>query len=59
MNLFNNLAEVKEITKRWLEEYNNVRPHELLNDLAPISFAKKREELLTTGRQKNSILKQY
>ena len=59
MNLFNNLAEVKEITKIWLEKYNNARPHESLNGLAPIGFAKKREELLTTGKQKNSTFRQY
>ena len=40
MNLFSSLAEVKEITKEWLKEYNNERPHESLKGLAPINFAK-------------------
>jgi len=53
-NLFNNLIEVKEITNDWLASYNNDRPHESLNGLPPIVFAKKRNELLTT-KAKNSL----
>lgn len=54
MNLFNSLIEVKEITNDRLASYNNDRPHESLNGLPPIVFAKKRNELLTT-RAKNSL----
>jgi len=54
MNLFSSLAEVKEITKGWLKEYNKERPHESLAGLSPINFAKKRDELLTKDSQKNS-----
>lgn len=58
MNLFNNLAEAKEITKSWLTEYNNARPHKSLNGLAPIGFAKKREELLIKDGVGNSTFRQ-
>lgn len=34
--LFRTLNEAREITERWLAEYNNERPHESLNNLAPI-----------------------
>ena len=37
--LFDNLNEVREIIKRWLEEYNTIRPHEALQGLAPRQFA--------------------
>lgn len=47
MNLFNSLIEAKEITIEWLRIYNNDRPHESLGGLAPISFAEKRNRLLT------------
>ncbi len=57
MNIFNNLAEVKEITKSWLTEYNNARPHKSLNGLTPIGFAKKREELLTKDMAENSTFR--
>jgi len=59
MNLFSNLAEVKEITREWTKDYNNERPHESLDGLAPINFAKKREEALTRFRQENSSFRQY
>ncbi|OAT24869.1 transposase [Buttiauxella ferragutiae ATCC 51602] len=31
--LFRTLNEVREITERWLTEYNSERPHESLNNL--------------------------
>lgn len=46
MNLFNSLSEVKEITDKWLKSYNNGRPHESLNGLAPVVFAQQRKEAL-------------
>lgn len=46
MNLFSNLEEVKAITRKWVSDYNEQRPHESLGGLAPIPFAKKRELVL-------------
>jgi putative transposase len=37
--LFDTLEEVREITERWLEEYNTIRPHEALQGLPPRQFA--------------------
>lgn len=37
--LFDNLKEVCTITERWLEEYNNIRPHDALQGLSPHQFA--------------------
>ncbi len=37
--LFDNLEEVRTITKHWLEEYNTIRPHEALQGLSPRQFA--------------------
>ena len=33
--LFRTLNEAREITERWLAEYNSERPHESLNNLTP------------------------
>lgn len=35
---FNNLHEVKHLTKDWIEIYNNERPHDSLNDMTPIEY---------------------
>lgn len=36
--LFRNLNEAREITERWIAEYNNERPHESLNNLTPEEY---------------------
>ncbi|MGX9313260.1 IS3 family transposase [Pantoea ananatis] len=36
--LFRTLNEVREITSRWLMEYNSERPHESLNNLTPEEY---------------------
>lgn len=47
---FDSLAEVREITKEWMEMYNRERPHASLGGLTPIQFAEKNENcLLSTG----------
>jgi putative transposase len=37
--LFSSLAEAREITEQWLEEYNAIRPHDSLNGLPPYQYA--------------------
>ena len=41
MYLFKNIAEVQVITDKWLQEYNNERPHESLGNLTPLGYIKK------------------
>ncbi|QTD75048.1 Transposase [Yersinia ruckeri] len=36
--LFRTLNEVREITERWLNEYNSERPHKSLNNLTPEEY---------------------
>ncbi len=38
--LFDDLEEVRNITERWLEDYNTIRPHEALQGLPPRQFAR-------------------
>ena len=50
MYLFRSLAEVREITDRWMLEYNTERPHDSLNDMTP------KEYLLFNQQPENSSL---
>ena len=36
--VFDTVEEVREITERWLEEYNTIRPHEALQGLTPANL---------------------
>jgi len=36
--IFRTLDEVREITDRWMDYYNNERPHDSLNNLAPMQY---------------------
>ncbi|CAI1526267.1 Uncharacterised protein [Serratia fonticola] len=36
--LFRTLNEAREITERWLMEYNSQRPHESVNNLTPEEY---------------------
>jgi putative transposase len=36
--LFFDLSQVKQLTQEWMEEYNQRRPHEALNNLSPIEW---------------------
>ncbi len=42
--LFRTLNEAREITERWLNEYNSERPHEPLNNLTPAEFARSHQK---------------
>lgn len=43
--LFRTLNEAREITERWLAEYNSERPHESLNNLTPEEYRLMAENL--------------
>lgn len=51
--LFFDLNQVRELTAEWLEEYNQRRPHEALNNLAPEEW--KNMVLEGTILQKNTV----
>lgn len=36
--IFNNLNEVKQITRDWIALYNHERPHDSLNDMTPVEY---------------------
>ena len=38
MYVFRTLSEVREITDRWIREYNEERPHDALDDLTPSEY---------------------
>ena len=39
--LFFDLYQVKQLTDDWIEEYNERRPHEALNNLTPVEWSNK------------------
>ncbi len=39
--IFENIDQVRRITQQWMEGYNHFRPHEALDKLSPIKYAKK------------------
>lgn len=43
--LFSDLNEVREITHRWMMEYNDERPHESLGDLTPTEYRERKANL--------------
>ncbi len=57
--LFRTLNEAREITERWLIEYNNERPHESLNNLTPEEYRLMAEkpELSKVRGTKTGVLK--
>ena len=49
--LFRTLNEVREITEKWLSEYNCERPHESLNNMTPKEY---RQHHYLAGSSKNA-----
>lgn len=50
--VFQNLAEVREQTEKWLKEYNKneERPHEVLGDMTPKEFLLTNQPAVTIYR---------
>lgn len=46
--LFRSLSEVREMTSSWMTKYNDERPHDALQDMAPVEY------LMAKMRQENS-----
>lgn len=44
--LFNNLEEVREVTYWWMNEYNEKRPHDALDDMTPVEYTMKNQKTL-------------
>ncbi len=40
-NLFSSLPEARETLGKWKEDYNHIRPHSALGNIAPAEFATK------------------
>jgi len=40
--IFENIDQVREQTKIWMDDYNNVRPHDALGNMSPVKYAQKR-----------------
>ena len=36
--IFRTLDDVREVTEKWMDYYNNERPHDALNNLAPMEY---------------------
>ena len=47
--IFRKLSEVREITDRWMEEYNREQQHELLENLTPEEYSATPEGLETAA----------
>ena len=57
--LFRSLREVRKITSRWIEEYNELRPHDALGGLPPSLYATRKLEnldFLRSGRHSYTLI---
>lgn len=58
-NHFYSLQEVQYSSNAWLVEYNTIRPHEALGNLAPDIFEAKRQEYFVKNLSKQSQIFQF
>ena len=52
MYVFSRLSEVRDLTEKWLKEYNEERPHESLGNMTPVEY-------LESNYPETSILLRY
>lgn len=43
--VFFEIDEVRELTEQWIEQYNNQRPHEALNNLTPTEWTQQLKQI--------------
>lgn len=53
MYAFKRLSKVREITDRWIQEYNEERPHDSLGDLNPQEYLVAYEQLENSNWLRN------
>jgi len=44
--LFDNIDEVREATQKWIDDYNNARPHDALGGLSPRMYREKNSKAI-------------
>ncbi len=49
MYVFESLSEVREITEKWMPEYNEERPHDSLGNLTPWEYLAKHQSSETSN----------
>ena len=43
MYVFSRLSEVRDLTEKWLKEYNEERPHESLGNMTPVEYLESKQ----------------
>lgn len=54
--IFDNLDQVREQTQIWMDDYNHYRPHNALDNLSPVAYAKLNEAVDIDRTVKNKYL---
>lgn len=52
--IFENLDQVREQTKIWMDDYNHKRPHDELGKIPPVKYAKMISSEASLRRNKNN-----